>query len=278
MQRIQDILEKISQQLSSVSETPRLDAEVLLSAAIKAEREELWAHPEKQLTPSQQEHLMTWVQRRLNQEPVAYILGYKEFWSLKLVINRDVLIPRPETEMLVEWGLRHLDKNAHLHVADLGTGSGAVALALALERPGFVVHATDRSEKALRVARMNAEIYELSNVHFYRGEWCKALPKNNYAAIFGNPPYIAKGDDHLNALKYEPREALISGPEGLDAIRAIIVEAPNYLAQGGYLILEHGFDQSEKITQLLQKSGYREVRDYSDLSGLPRMIVGRKWS
>ena len=179
--------------------------------------------------------------------------------------------------MLVEWALNHLPSSQKLKIADLGTGSGAIALALAVERPHWQMDATENSIAALKVARTNAEKYAIKNVNFYFGEWCRALPYKDYHAILGNPPYIKETDVHLPSLiRNEPRAALVAGKDGLEAIRQIIVEAHHYLVSGGWLVLEHGYDQRDQIVELAKKMGYHAVTDHTDLAGLPRMIVCRK--
>ena len=269
-------MDKIARQLTGYSETARLDAEILVGRVLKKSRTELFTYPEVLLTEKQQKKIVDLGRRRLAGEPIAYIVGKKEFWSLNLRVTPDVLIPRPETEMLVNHALKLLPKNEEIQIADLGTGSGAIALALALVRPRWKIDATDNSLKALKAAKTNKIRYKIKNVSFYFGEWCKALPLNGYHAILGNPPYIPEEDRHLQQLKYEPREALAGGPDGLSSIKVIIEEAQIYLRAGGWLLLEHGFDQCEKICVLMQDSGYQEVKDYKDLAGLPRMIVGKK--
>lgn len=270
------IIDKIAQQLASCSETARLDAEILLSRVLRKSRAELFTYPETALTKEQREKIMELVKRRLMGEPIAYIVGKKEFWSMNLRVTPDVLIPRPETEMLVEHALNVLPKSEKIRIADLGTGSGAIALALAWERPRWQIDATDNSPIALKVAKANARHYKMKNINFHCGEWCKALPQAVYHAILGNPPYIPEGDKHLRQLKHEPRGSLSGGPDGLSAMKVIIKEAQIYLRTGGWLLLEHGFDQFENMCVLMKDVGYQEVKDYKDLSGLPRMIVGKK--
>lgn len=273
---IKEMINKITQQLTGCSETPKLDAEILTGEVLKKTRAKLFSYPEVVLTKKQQKQIMHYVERRLIGEPIAYIIGKKEFWSLSLTVTPDVFIPRPETDMLVEYALKLLPKDENIRLADLGTGSGAIALALAWERPHWQIDATDNSSKALKVVKINTEHYKIKNINFYLGEWCKALPQYDYYAIVGNPPYIADEDKHLQQLKYEPREALVGGPDGLSAIKVIIEEAQTYLRLGGWLLLEHGFDQSEKVIVLMKHFGYQEIKDYKDLVGLPRMIVGKK--
>ncbi len=263
-----------SHQFQDKLETPRLDAEILVGAVVQFTRTQLFSHSEKILTTSEELLLADYVNRRLQGEPVALILGYKEFWSLKLKVTGDTLIPRPETEDLVEWILSNFPKEKPLHVADLGVGTGAIALALAQERPLWEIAATDYSEKALAVAKENANAHQLENVSFYQGSWCTALPKGGYDVIVSNPPYIAEGDPHLEQLTYEPYSALASGKDGLLAIKTIIKEAPRYLVEGGALIIEHGFDQSEAVVALMQAGGFLNVIDHNDLAGLARFISG----
>ncbi|MBW5802973.1 peptide chain release factor N(5)-glutamine methyltransferase [Coxiella endosymbiont of Ornithodoros amblus] len=276
MLSIKEAIKNISQKLTTISKTPRLDAELLLEYILKKSRADLFAYPEIQLISSQQKTLSAYVKRRLKGEPIAYILGQKEFWSLNLKVISDVLIPRPETEMLVEWILKNLPKDAKLRIADLGTGSGAVALAIAVERPYWTIDASDNSQTALKIAEINAKQHEIKNCNFYHGEWCQALPRRDYHAIVGNPPYISDNDQHLQQLKHEPREALAAGSDGLSAIKIIIHEARSYLVDGGWLLLEHGYDQAEKIMTLLQAAGYREIADRRDLAGLSRMVAARR--
>lgn len=275
MTTVNDVIEKITNQLTPFSETARLDAELLVGYVTGLTRTTLFTHPEKTLSSSEQKHLQSLVERRLGQEPVAYLVGHKEFWTLDLTVNSDVLIPRPETEMLVEWALTHLPKTQKIQLADLGTGSGAIALALARECPLWSIDATDNSMQALMVAKGNAEKYAIKNVNFYVGEdWCQALPRKGYHAILGNPPYIKESDTHVPQLiKSEPRSALVAGADGLTAIRRIAIDARHYLLPGGWLVLEHGYDQRDAVINLLGEFGYKNIQDHDDLANLPRMIV-----
>ena len=275
MKSVKEIIKNISCQLIICSETPNLDAEILVGHILEKSRAELFAYPEIRVTLTQKKQLAAYVSRRFAGEPIAYILGEKEFWSLNLTVTPDVLIPRPETEMLVEWILKNLPKDAKLRVADLGTGSGAIAIAIASERPHWRLVAVDNSKKALKVAKTNAERCRIRNINFYFSEWCQALEQKHQHVIVSNPPYILDYDQHLQQLKYEPHEALTGGPDGLCSIKTIIKEAKSYLIDGGSLLLEHGFDQSQKIIELMQKAHYHQIQDHTDLAGLPRMIVAR---
>lgn len=273
---IQEDLLKITEMLKNHSETPRLDAELLMTVCTNESREYLLTHAEEKLTLAQEKKLNTLVQRRIKGEPIAYILGHKEFWSLNLFVNKDVLIPRPETEHLIEWALENLPANEPLLIADLGVGSGAIALTLASERPHWKIHATDSSIRSLFLARRNAIAHQLFNIRYHWGDWCNALHTHHYNAIFSNPPYIPSNDPHLEQLKFEPRGALDGGQDGLDAIRIIISQAQNYLIPGGALIIEHGYDQEKEIITLMQQAGYENVQDHKDIAGLPRYVTGFK--
>lgn len=271
---IGELIPLITHELTGYSDTAHLDAELLVMQCIQQSREYLLTYPEKTLTQEQWQKLQELVSRRKNGEPMAYILGRKEFWSLKLEVTPDVLIPRPETEHLVEWALDNLPAEKQLYIADLGAGSGAIACALASERPQWIIHATDNSPKALEIAERNAKRHHLDNIEFFYGQWCEPLPKQDYTAILSNPPYVAEHDPHLLNLKYEPREALCGGKDGLEAINKIISQAKKYLAEGGYLILEHGYNQREKVIALMKQAGFQDTEDYNDLAGLPRFVVG----
>lgn len=255
------------------STTPRLDLELLLEAILHKPRSFLYANPEYGLTSEQEEAFQVLYARRLRGEPIAYILGKKEFWSLELAVNEKVLIPRPETELLVEIVLREL-KQEVADVADLGAGSGAIALALATERPTWKVVATDASEDALQVASYNARQLQVQNVEFYRGSWCVALPDRKFDVIVSNPPYIDENDPHLEQgdVKFEPKTALTSG-NGLRDIREIIVQAKGKLKAGGLLVLEHGYDQSGAVQELLRLNNYHQITPYQDLAHIYRAVV-----
>lgn len=272
---IADALDQYSQAFKAISDTAHLDAECLITHVTGLEKSVLFSHPENELNSKQQDELQKLAKRRLNGEPIAYIIGHKEFWDLDLMVNSDVLIPRPETECLVEWLLSKYPSGHTLKVADLGVGSGAIALALAKERPEWKIHATDYSQAALNIAKKNAEKYKLNNVHFFHGEWFSALPEKHYDIIASNPPYIASDDKHLKHLTFEPITALDGGESGLDAIKIIIHEGRDYLNQGGLLTFEHGYDQQDAILHFLQKAGYNKIEDHNDLAGLPRFCTAR---
>lgn len=271
------------------SDTAQIDAELLLGAALGATRAGLYAWPERLLSPSEHARFEALLERRILGEPVAYILGEREFWSLCLRVTPAVLIPRPETELLVETalslasalesegaGLAREHPGAALRIADLGTGSGAIALALAVERPHWQIVATDRSAEALRIASDNAVRLGIRNVSFRQGSWCDALPEGLFDILLSNPPYIDPQDVHLTQgdLRFEPVTALAAPDLGLADLRAICQQAPRHLAPEGWLVLEHGFEQGPAVAQHLSDAGFIGVRTLADLSGLPRVTMG----
>jgi release factor glutamine methyltransferase len=263
-------------QLNAVSDTAVLDAEILLAHVLQVSRSFLHAWPERLVTQSDYDAFKQHIERRLREEPIAYIIGHQEFWSLDLLVTPDTLIPRPETELLVEWVLKRFDSSSRV-VADLGTGSGAIALALAKERPSWLIYATDRMPAALAVAKQNAARLHLSSVIFSEGNWCQALPDKQFDAIISNPPYIEEADDQVSkgVRLYEPAVALFSEENGLRDSRQIIQEAKHFLKPGGYLFLEHGYQQGAAIRVLFEQAGYQEVALYQDLANRDRVTIGR---
>jgi len=255
----------------------RLDAQLLLAHALGRSRSWLLAHEEALLGPAEQLEFAALLERRIAGEPLAYIVGEREFWSLALRVTPDVLVPRPETELVVERALA-LVNAAKAQVADLGTGSGAIALALASERPQWQLVATDQSAAALAIAGQNARTLQLQNLRFVAGDWLAPLRGERFALIVSNPPYIAAGDAALAdlALQHEPQTALTSGPEGLDALRSIIAAAPEHLLPGAWLVLEHGADQAAAVATMLVAQGFTHVRCHADLAGLPRVTEAQR--
>lgn len=264
-----------TQRLSVTCPTPRLDAEVLAMHVTGLGRAQLITRANDPLTAENQSQLEQLLARRAGGEPVAYLTGRREFWSMELAVTPDVLIPRPETELLVEQALARIPAGAGWTVADLGTGSGAVALAIASERPGCRVLATDTSQPALAVARANAQRLGIGNVEFRHGDWLAPLAGERVEMLVSNPPYIAAGDPHLEQgdVRFEPRVALAAGVDGLDAIRRIAAGAGAHLKPGGWLLLEHGGDQGKPVARLLQEHGYRNICGYPDLAALDRVTV-----
>ena len=269
--KISETLKITATKLRSTSTTPVLDAELLLASVLKVQREFFYTHSEGEFAgDSLFDELMA---RRMQGEPIAYILGKKEFWSLELIVTPAVLIPRPETELLVELALQKLDRQKPLKILDLGTGSGAIALALAHEQPHWEITAIDSSLAALNIAQQNAKQLGLK-INFVCGDWFAPIAAHTFDAIISNPPYVAANDPHLPQLKYEPKAALVSGYDGLDALRLIIANAAKHLRPHGWLIVEHGFDQSAQVTQLMQQNGLHNVAVYRDLANHPRATIG----
>ena len=264
--------------LISTSPTPRLDAEVLVMHVCGFDRSGLITQGHRALTHDQQHRLEKLLARRCQGEPVAYLTGLREFWSLELAVSPATLIPRPETELLVEKTLAHIPQDAEWTLADLGTGSGAIALALAKERPHCRVIATDISPQAIEVARSNATKFNLTHVEFREGRWLEPLAGMKLDMIVSNPPYVRADDPHLKHgdVRFEPQQALSAGPDGLDAIRHITSKARHYLEAGGWLLFEHGQDQAEAIRRLLHQHGYGDIVCYRDLSAHDRATECRR--
>ena len=260
------------------SDTARLDAEVLLASLLKKDRSYLLAWPEKILPQKTREQFHQLVKRRASGEPVAYLTGQREFWSLPLAVSTDTLIPRPETETLVTLALEKIPPDGCLHIADLGTGSGAIALAIAHERPRCRVVATDASAKSLEIAADNARNLGIENIHFIHGNWCDPLPQEPFDLILSNPPYIEDQDPHLEHgdVRFEPRTALAAGPDGMDDLDHIVACARQHLRKEGWLMLEHGYQQADRVKMRLSEHGYREISSHSDEAGLDRVCMGRK--
>lgn len=258
------------------SDTPRLDAEVLLAYALAKSRTYLYTWPEHIPDAATQHYFSTLLERRRRGEPVAYLTGHRAFWSFDLRVTPDTLIPRPESELLVSLALTRLPKQGTLRIADLGTGSGALALALAQERPDANIIAVDNNSAALNVARTNAQILGLTHILFIHGYWCDGLASDQFDAIVANPPYIAANSPWLQQgdVRFEPISALVSGHDGLDAIRQIIQQALCRLKPGGWLLLEHGFDQGSAVSALLRQRGFINVGTHPDQSGHNRIGSG----
>ncbi|MEO1750544.1 peptide chain release factor N(5)-glutamine methyltransferase [Thiofaba sp. EF100] len=257
-------------------DSPRADAEILLAHVLGRPRSYLVAWPEQPLASDAWVAYQQLVARRAEGVPVAYLTGMRAFFGLELAVTDAVLIPRPETELLVEAALERLP-HGPCALADLGTGSGAIALAIASVRPEARVVAVEASPRALAVARANAERLGLRNVELRQGDWCQGLGDERFDMIVSNPPYIRAGDPHLGQgdVRFEPAMALASGPEGLDAIRAILACAPAHLAPGGWLLFEHGYDQAEAVAGLMREAGFSGVQTLADLLGHGRVTLGR---
>ena len=253
----------------------RRDTLMLLADILARSRTWLLAHDDAELSTEQASHLRARLARRASGEPLAYLLGEKEFHGLMLKVDSNVLVPRPDTEVLVDWALALLAGMERPIVADLGTGSGAIALAVKHARPLATVAATDVSAAALGVARANAQRLAL-DIEFIEGSWWRALPQRRFQLVLSNPPYIAGGDVHLAALTHEPALALTPGGDGLGALRSIVAGAAAHLEPGGWLLLEHGFGQADVVQALLREHGFGSVQTRRDIAGLPRCSGGHR--
>lgn len=254
------------------------EAALLLTHALDISPVDLYAHPERPLTPDESRRTLDLVDRRAAGEPVAYLTGEREFHGLALNVTPAVLIPRPETELLVDLALERLPAKKEARVIDLGTGSGAIAVAIAHARPHARVFAVDRSAGALAVARDNAQRHNLDNLTFIEGDWLTPFAGERFDLIVSNPPYVAVGDPHLERgdLRFEPKLALPSGADGLDDLRRIITAAPQHLRSGGWLLLEHGAEQQPAVLDLLKAHGYADYRGHRDLASLPRAVSAQR--
>jgi len=262
-------------QLMADSGLPPLEARMLLERMLGKTRAWLIAHADEAAGAEAEQAFAALAERRRQGEPIAYILGKREFYGLDFQVTRAVLIPRPETELLVELALGRIPGNAAVRVLDLGTGSGAIAVALANERPRARLTAVDVDYAALAVARANAGRHGV-NVRFFCGDWFGALSGETFDLIVSNPPYVAAADPHLMTgdVRFEPRRALVGGADGLDCIRAIVASAVAHLRPGAWLLFEHGYDQAEACRTLLEAHGYAKVQSWPDLAGIPRVSGG----
>lgn len=260
------------------SPSARLDAEVLAMHVCGLDRAQLITRADTPLSAPQQQTLRTLLERRMTGVPLAYLTGKREFWSMTLRVTDATLIPRPDTETLVEQALARIPRDADWRIADLGTGSGAIALAIARERPRCHIVATDISPPALDVARGNAERLGLGNITFRLGSWHLPLQGERLDMLVSNPPYLREDDAHLRAgdVRFEPRHALVAGDDGLDAIRTIARHIKSSLNSGAWLLLEHGYDQARAVGEILSAEGYGDIQCHQDLSGHDRVSLGRQ--
>jgi release factor glutamine methyltransferase len=261
--------------LAQVSDSARLDAEILLCQTIDMPRSYLFAHPEDELDELTRDRFETLMRRRLGGEPMSYITGTREFWSHELLVSPATLVPRPETELLVELALREIPRRAEWKILDLGTGSGAIAIAIAADRLMCSVTATDISREALAVAKENVRQAQLSNVTCLEGDWTAPVADFEFELIVSNPPYVRDGDEALRNLTYEPLSALASGEDGLRDIRILAAAAGAILVTGGRLMLEHGADQAVDVADILRANHWCEIACHNDLAGRPRVTVAR---
>jgi release factor glutamine methyltransferase len=270
---IAEILAGAARELQACSDSPRLDAELLLGQVLGHGRSALIAHAAEQVADGSRRDYQALIDRRRHGAPVAYLIGRREFWSLSLAVTPAVLVPRPETETLVEAALAAIPPDRVCRVLDLGTGSGAIALAIAEERPLAAVTGTDLSPEALQVALANARALGMTRIAWRLGDWFDAVPGERFDLIVANPPYIAAADPHLTALHAEPTLALTPGPSGLEALAAIAARAAGFLNRGGQLVLEHGASQADEVAALLEHHGFTGLRSYPDISGRPRVAA-----
>ncbi|MBX3702824.1 MAG: peptide chain release factor N(5)-glutamine methyltransferase [Steroidobacteraceae bacterium] len=275
MTRVREAVAALAHRFAAVSDSATLDAELLLAEVAGTSRAALAADPERALSPAQVDRLEALAGRRQRGEPVAYLTGRREFWSLELAVTPAVLVPRPETELLVELGLAAIAGIARPSVLDLGTGSGAIALAIARERPDAAVTAVDVGAGALAVAAGNASRLGIGNIRFLRGSWFGPVAGERFDLVAANPPYLAAEDPALAALAHEPRAALVAGPTGLEALAEICAGAPAALAPGGVLVAEHGAGQGEAVRTLMARAGLGGIATHCDLARFERVTQGR---
>lgn len=270
-------LDEVGGLLHGIAENPRLEAELLLGLVLRKTRTYLIAHPERRLTEQERLIYETLVRERFSGMPMAYITGIKEFWSMPLRVNSSALIPRPETELLVERALERIPDEDNIQVLDLGCGCGPISLAIARERPRAFVTGIDNAPGALRLARLNRKILKVRNVQFIESDWFDVIRGNKYHCIVTNPPYVDSKDEYLLAgeLRFEPPEALAGGKEGLGAIRQIIDRAHNYIVRQGWMLIEHGAEQRRSLRKLLEAQRYYDIECYQDAAGHDRVTECR---
>ena len=275
---IEQWLEETSEQLAEVSDSSLLDARILLCHSLEQPLSYLLAWPKRALIPEELLKSDKLIQRRLNGEPISYIIETREFWSLNFKVSPDVLIPRPETEHLVEWAIQHIaEDETSCRLLDLGTGSGAIAIAIATERSTIDILATDFSEVALVIARENAEINGCNNIQFIQSNWFSGIKNKRFNLILSNPPYVADDDPHLQqgGLPFEPITALVADENGIADIKNIINNAKNFLTSKGLLAIEHGYLQGEAVREIMISEGYLEATTLQDLAGIDRISTCR---
>ena len=266
--QIYDAIKYGTQKLDSLN-SKRIDSEILLCTILKCNRSRLYAYPDKVLSKTNIKKFEELINKRSKGYPIAYITKQKEFWSHKLYINENILIPRPETELLVEKSLELISTYALNKILELGTGSGAIAIALASENSAIDIEATDIKDDAIKIARNNADLYKINNIKFITSDWFSTIKKNDYDLIVSNPPYIASNDPNLrnHDIKFEPESALVSGNDGLDDLQKIIQESGNYLKNHGWLIVEHAYNQGMKVRKLFLDNDFSSttIKDYNKL-------------
>jgi release factor glutamine methyltransferase len=274
---IQQALQQASRRLSETSPSAMLDAQVLLTHVLSCNTAHLAAWPEKELNEEQQASYLHLLEQRQQGIPVAHLTGSREFWSLIFSVDNSTLIPRPETETLIEFILDRFSDIGKLKLLDMGTGTGAIAISIAKEKPGWEIVASDISEQALVLAAKNSNQHQTKNVTFIHSDWFNDIEQGGFDIIVSNPPYIASDDPHLSQgdVRFEPESALSSGNSGMDDIEHICVKAKEYLSDNGWLIVEHGYDQAKLVADCFANNGYSEITQRQDLSGHYRMTAGK---
>lgn len=272
---VSQVLKKAARCLTTTSDSARFDAELLLSYVIQKDRSYFYTWPDKLIAKSQQQHFEQLIQQRLQGQPIAYMVGKQAFWTLDLKVTKDTLIPRPETELLIETALDYYHPHAPLNILDLGTGTGAIALAMASEFTQSQIVAVDLSHKALQVAQDNAARHQLHNVQFLQSDWFSNIPAQKFDLILSNPPYIEVDDPHLQQgdVRYEPRLALHSGIDGFNDIQHIIQQSQSYLKPQSWLMFEHGYQQAKKARQYLAQARFESIQSLRDLAGHERISM-----
>lgn len=277
MPTIKSLLAQAADSLATISSSPALDAEVLLCQVLGKARPYLRVWCDQAVSEAQLQEFQRLWQQRLQGRPIAYLTGQREFWSRDFLVTPDVLIPRPDTELLIELSLKLIPPGAEWNIIDLGTGSGIIAITIAAERPNTRLTAVDRSLEALQVARQNAGRHHIQNIQFHQSDWFRQVPAQRFQLVISNPPYISEHDWHLQHgdVRFEPQSALIAGDQGLSDIKAIAETAKNWLVAGGWLLIEHGYDQETAVQAIFTASGYQQVQTERDLSGQPRVTCGQ---
>lgn len=279
MQTIKTVLVEAAKAIQAVSDSALLDAEVLLCTVLGKDRSYLRAWPDQVLNPEHIAAYKAMLDTRQQGNPIAYITGKREFWSRDFQVSPDVLIPRPDTELLIELSLALIPENKPHRIIDLGTGSGIIAITLAAERPHAQVSATDISPAALQLAKVNAAKHKVEYIQFHQSNWFDNIPAGKFNLIVSNPPYLAEDDEHLQQgdLRFEPKTALISARQGLSDIQTIAKTARDHLESGGFLLVEHGYDQQQDVQGLFRDLDYHNVQTHTDLSGQPRVTSGHTY-
>ena len=273
---IQQALQQASRELSASSPSAMLDVQVLLSFVLRCNTAHLAAWPEKDITKEQQSHYLQLIRQRQQGLPVAHLTGQREFWSLNFFVDNSTLIPRPETETLIEFILTKFTRRENLKLLDMGTGTGAIAITIANEKPEWQIVASDVSKEALKLARQNSEQHHTANISFIQSDWFENITAVDFDIIVSNPPYVASDDPHLQQgdVRFEPLSALTSGIAGMDDIEHLCSHAAEHLNNNGWLIVEHGYNQAQQVAECFTKNGFSEIQQQRDISGHLRMTAG----